>query len=500
MPFVAERRASASMSAPERHRSGGRDPARRTARHRATSGAVLASAATLVLAMFTPASAGAAPGRGDLTDDAAQAYVYGYPLVLMKATEQSSTNVAAPDAQSMRAPINQFAKAADVPGPDAKSVVSPNVDTLYTPAWLDLSKEPVVLHVPDTAGRYYLMPILSAWTNVIDSVGKRTTGTQAGDYAITGPNWHGSLPSGVKQIKSPTDTAWILGRTQLNGPSDLPAVQSLVSKYDVRPLSAYGDKSYKPPQGHVDQNVPGTPPKNLVQQMDAQTFYSRLADAMADNPPDAADAPMVAKLARLGIHPGKAFDLDSVPADTANALRQSVPQGQKQIRAAVAHLGKDVNGWRVATDLGTYGTNYTLRAATDWQGLGANLPQDAVYPINFTDSTGRKLTGDNKYTLHFPAGKTPPTNAFWSVTMYDPDGFLVPNPIDRYAVGHTAKPTANPDGSVDLYLQHDAPAPDKKANWLPAPSGQFNVILRMYWPQQSVINGTWTPPALTRTP
>ncbi|MFJ4946823.1 DUF1254 domain-containing protein [Streptomyces sp. NPDC088760] len=441
---------------------------------------------------------GAAPAQEDLADDAVQAYIYGYPLVLMKTTERSSTNVTAPDSANIRAPINQFAKAADVPGPDQKSVVSPNVDTLYTPAWLDLSAEPVVLHIPDTDGRYYLMPILSAWTNVIDSVGKRTTGTQAGDYAITGPDWDGRLPAGVKEIKSPTNTAWILGRTQLNGPSDLSAVQSLVSKYDVRPLSAYGDKSYKPPQGRVDPNVPSTPPKNVVQQMDAQDFFSALAAAMAANPPARADAPMVAKLARLGIHPGQKVDLDAIPPDTAKALERAVPEGQRQIQAAVANVGKDINGWRVATDLGTYGTNYTLRAATDWQGLGANLPQDAIYPINFVDGTGQQLSGANQYVIHFPPGKTPPANAFWSVTMYNPDGFLVPNSINRYAVGHTAEPTANADGSVDLYVQRDAPAADKKANWLPAPSGQFNVMLRLYWPQQSVIDGTWTPPAITK--
>lgn len=493
MSFVTGRRAFAAAGTRRHHAHRACLPRRGTRTH-----AAIASAVATVLALFAAAPAGAAPAQADLTDDAVQAYIYGYPLVLMKATEQSSTNVTAPDPSTIRAPINQFAKAADIPGPDQKSVVSPNVDTLYTNAWLDLSAEPIVLHVPDTDGRYYLMPILSAWTNVIDSVGKRTTGTQPGDYAITGPDWRGRLPAGVKQIKSPTNTAWILGRTQLNGPSDLPAVQELVSKYDVRPLSAYGDTSYKPPEGHVDPDVPSTAPKSLVQQMDAQAFYSRLAAEMAANPPAPADAPMVAKLARLGIRPGKAFDINDVSPDVAKALQQSVSEGQKQIQAAVAHLGKDVNGWRVATDLGTYGTNYTLRAATDWQGLGANLPQDAIYPINFVDNTGQQLTGANKYTIHFPPGQTPPANAFWSVTMYNPDGFLVPNPINRYAVGHTAKPTANPDGSVDLYIQHDAPAADKKANWLPAPSGQFNVMMRMYWPKESVINGTWTPPAVTK--
>lgn len=437
-------------------------------------------------------------GGASAAEDAVNAYVYGYPLVLMEATKQLSTNVTRPNPTTIQAPVNQFAKAESIPGPESTTVVSPNVDTLYTSAWLDLKDEPVVLHLPDTHGRYYLMPILDAWTNVIASPGKRTTGTKAGDFAITGPNWNGTLPAGVKQIKSPTETAWILGRTQLNGPSDLPAVRDLVAQYTLKPLSAYG-RSYEPPPGRADPAVPTTSPPDRVNRMDAQTFFSQLASAMAANPPSPADAPMVDTLAKLGISPGEPFDLNAQDPATAQALRQAVSTGQQRIQQAVSSIGKDVNGWRVALDLGRYGTDYLRRAATAWQGLGANLPQDAVYPLVLTDSEGRQLNGANRYTIRFAPGNTPPANAFWSITMYDQKGFLVPNSLNRYAIGHAVKPKANSDGSVDIYVQHDPPASDKQSNWLPAPTGQFNMILRMYWPRQTVLDGTWSPPPVTMT-
>ncbi|WP_431896205.1 DUF1254 domain-containing protein [Nonomuraea sp. bgisy101] len=435
----------------------------------------------------------------DVHQNAVQAYIYGYPLVLMETTRQFLTNVEEPDPVTLRAPVNQFAKANALPDPGFKQVVSPNLDTLYTSAWLDLAQEPMVLHLPDTRGRYYLMPMLDAWTNVFASPGTRTTGTGEGDFAITGPNWNGTLPDGVEQLTSPTDTVWIIGRTQLDGPSDLPAVAELVDQYTLQPLSAYGRGAYTPPAGKVDPGIAMASPPRQVEQMDAQTFFSQLAAAMRTDSPTAADKPMAVTLAQLNIQPGQPFDINAVDSTTAQALHAAVPAAQEQIKAAVAAIGENVNGWQVATNLGSYGTDYLRRAAIAWQGLGANLPQDAIYPIAFVDGQGQPLNGANNYTIHFPAGQLPPANAFWSLTMYDPTGFLVDNPINRYEIGHVAKPTADPDGSVDLYIQHDAPS-DMQPNWLPAPAGGFNLILRMYWPEQSVVDGTWAPPPVTKTP
>ncbi|KAB8194751.1 DUF1254 domain-containing protein [Nonomuraea phyllanthi] len=428
---------------------------------------------------------------------AVQAYIYGYPLVLMEISKKTMTNVEKPDPLTFRAPINQFGKGDGIPGPEFRGVVSPNVDTLYTSAWLDVAEEPVVLHVPDTHGRYYLMPMLDGWTNVFASPGKRTTGTGEGDFAITGPNWRGSLPGGVRQLRSPTDTVWILGRTQLNGPSDLPAVHELVARYTLRPLSGYGEGTHTPPPGKADPTLSAASPPAQVEQMDARTFFSHLATAMRANPPAPADAPMVATLAGLGIRPGRPFDADTLGETTAEALDQAPAEAQKQIKAGVAALGEDVNGWRYAADLGSYGTDYLRRAATAWQGLGANLPQDAIYPLTFVDGGKRQLNGAHQYAIHFAPGRTPPASAFWSITIYDAQGFLIENPIDRYEIGHTTTPVANADGSVDLSIQHDPPA-GGQANWLPAPIGDFTLMLRMYWPQQGAIDGTWKPPAVTR--
>lgn len=460
---------------------------------------MVVAAFTLAAVPGTAAQAGVAKPKPtpDVTADAVNAYIYGYSLLMMRATEQASTNVVKPDPATLRAPVNQFANADNIPTPDYHTIAAGNVDTLYSLAWLDLKKEPMVLHLPDTHGRLVMMPMLDAWMNVFASPGTRTTGSAAGDFAITGPGWKGQLPAGVKQIKSPTETVWIVGRTQLDGPSDLPAVKDLVGKYALKPLSAHG-RPYTPPAGQIDPTVPTTPPSARVAGMDAETYFSQLASLMATNPPAKEDARMVATLARLGIIPGKPFNINARGPATAEALRQAVSEGHKQIQDGIATFGDKVNGWDINLDLGRYGTNYLLRSVTAMYGMGPNISEDAVYLQSRADSQGNLLSGANKYVIHFAPGQTPPVDAFWSLTMYDPNGYLVDNPINRYAIGHSPKPTPNPDGSVDLYIQHDAPA-GKESNWLPAPSGQFWMTLRLYLPQASVLDGTWKPPAVTKT-
>lgn len=454
------------------------------------------AAFTLAAVPGTVAQASAPPKpTSDVAADAVNAYIYGYSLIMMRATEQASTNVVEPDPATNRAPVNQLANADTLNTPDQRVIAAGNVDTLYSLAWLDLKNEPMVLHLPDTHGRLVMMPMLDAWMNVFASPGTRTTGSAAGDFAVTGPGWKGRLPAGVTQIKSPTETVWIVGRTQLDGPSDLPAVKDLVGQYTLKPLSAHG-RDYTPPAGQIDPTVPATNPVDRVAGMDAETYFSQLASLMATNPPAKDDAPMVATLARLGIIPGKPFNINARGPATAEALRQAVTEGNKQIQAGIAKVTEQVNGWSVNLHLGTYGTNYLLRSVAAMVGIGPNIPEDSVYMHAFHDGQGNPLNGANKYVIHFPPGQTPPVDAFWSLTMYDPSGFLVDNPIDRYEVGHNAKPTPNADGSVDIYLQHDAPA-GMESNWLPAPSGQFWMMLRMYSPQASVMDGTWTPPAVT---
>jgi hypothetical protein len=426
------------------------------------------------------------------------AAVYGYPMVLVDVTKQVQTNVATPE-HNGRAPINQFSNFLKYPTAAYRDVVRMNVDTLYSFAWLDLSKEPLVLSVPRTHGRYYLLPIMDAWTDVFASPGKRTTGTETGDFAVVGPNWNGTLPSGMKELKSPTNTAIIAGRTQASGSADYAAVNAIQKQYHLTPLSAFG-KPYAPPAGVVDPQIDmKTPPADQVNRMSAETFFNRLATLMTSNPPAAADAPMLAKLARIGVVPGRTFDISSLDPAVRKGLDGSVQTAVGKMGAAAKEIGTSENGWRVPpVTLADFGTDYELRGEIALIGIGANLAKDAVYPTAFVDGDGSPLTGENRYLVHFDKGGLPPVNAFWSTTMYDAASFLVANPINRYNIAGWMPLKYNPDGSLDVYVQHDSPGTQKESNWLPAPAGSFNVTLRMYWPKESVLGGSWKPPAIQK--
>jgi len=431
-----------------------------------------------------------------------EAVAYGFPLVIMDATRKKMTNVDA--AGTFGAPVNQFANMTAFPDASFKDVVRANVDTLYSAAWLDLAKEPVVLSVPDSGGRYYLMPMIDAWTNIFASPGKRTTGTKAGHFAITGPGWSGELPAGLQQLKSPTNMVWIIGRTQTNGPKDYAAVHALQKQYKLTPLSAFG-KPYSPAPGTVDPAVDmKKAPIEAVAGMGTTGFLNALAALLKDNPPPAADAPVIAKLAKIGLVPGEKFDPAKLDPSFVKGLEKALPLALEKLTAASKETGAPVNGWRIPSmKLGDYGTDYATRAVVALVGLGANLAADAVYPSAYVDEAGKPLDGANRYVLHFDKGQEPPVRAFWSVTMYTPDSFFVANPLNRYALSSWMPFKRNPDGSLDLYIQHESPGKDKEANWLPAPAGGFNVTLRMYWPASeppSVVDGSWKPPAVTRVP
>lgn len=429
-----------------------------------------------------------------------QAVVYGLPLVIMDITMKKSINVARP--VGTFAPANQFAHLREFPNAAFKDVVRANVDTLYSSAFLDLAKESIVLSVPDTHGRYYLLPMLDMWTNIFASPGKRTTGTKPGNFAITGPGWTGTLPAGMQELKSPTNGVWILGRTQTNGPKDYPAVHAIQDGYKLVPLSAFG-KPYTPPQGTVYPNVDmKAAPVDTLQKMTSADFFDALAQLLKSNPPPASDAPILAKLATIGVVPGEKFDPSKLDPGVARGLDKSLTVALDKLQEAAKNSGAPVNGWRIPPSiLGKFGTEYGIRGIVALVGLGANLPEDAVYPTTYVDAEGKALNGANRYTLHFDKGLTPPVNAFWSVTMYDAQSFFVDNAINRYAIGSWMPLKRNSDGSIDLYLQQDSPGNDKAANWLPAPAGDFNLTLRMYWPNDknpSIIDGSWEPPAVTR--
>jgi hypothetical protein len=430
------------------------------------------------------------------------AYVYGYPLVTMELTRRSFTNVAQPDGKS--APMGYFVNVPKYPRASDKRVTAPNADTLYSTAWIDVGKEPYILHVPDEHGRYYLLPMLDGWTNVFADPGKRTTGTAAADFAITGPGWKGTLPPGIKaEYKSPTNIVWVLGRTYSTGTAaDYAAVNAIQAQYKLTPMSAWG-KPYTPPQGVVNPAWDTKDPvRDQVDAIDGATYFRLLAQLMKTNPPAAADAPMVAAMAKIGLVPGQDFDPAKLDP-TASAAVQAAP---RPAQAAIMGLLKEValtNGWSVFTKLGVYGTEYRLRALVTAIGLGANRPQDAIYPVAQVDADGKPFDAANRYIMHFPAGQLPPVDGFWSLTMYDGQYFFVPNKLNRYTLSARNALKHNADGSVDLYLQASSPGAAKDANWLPTTqSGKFIPMLRLYWPKEtppSILDGTWKPPPVART-
>jgi hypothetical protein len=428
----------------------------------------------------------------------ADAYIYLYPLVTMDITRRQSTNMEA-GKEVGKGPMNMFVNIAEYPPADMKAVVRPNFDTLYSSAWLDLSKEPLVVSAPDTGGRYYLLPMLDMWTDVFASPGWRTTGTQAANYLITPPAWSGTVPAGMTRISAPTPYVWIIGRTKTDGPPDYDAVHQIQAGFKVATLSDWG-KSPKPFEVKIDTSVDmKTPPKIQVDTMPAGKFFAYAAELLKTHRPHLTDEPIIAQMKRIGIEPGQTFEIEKVTPAVRAALEASPEAAQHLMQWKVPTLARVANHWSMNTDtMGVYGNYYVKRAIVAQLGLGANLPEDAIYPMNLGDETGRPLDGANKYTIHFDKGATPPVKAFWSVTLYDADGYQVANRLNRFAVSSWMPFKNNADGSLDLYVQNENPGKDKEANWLPAPKGGFNLLMRLYSPQSDALTGRWNPPFVTK--
>lgn len=430
-----------------------------------------------------------------------EAYIYGYPLVTMEMTRRVMTNVEKPEAN--RAPMGQFARARQYPDASFRDVTAPNADTLYTTAWIDVGAEPWVLSLPDAQDRYYLFPMLDGWTNVFQVPGKRTTGTGPQKYAITGPGWKGNLPEGVVEYKSPTNLVWLLGRIYCTGtPEDYAAVHKLQDEISVVPLSAYG-KPYTTPAAKVDPSVDmKTAVRAQVDALSVEDYFTLLARLMKDNPPAAADQPMVDKMARLGIVPGQPFDGKKLGPAAREAFSLVPKIANEKImlwmkEGIAAGDMKVQDGWLFTTKTGEYGTNYIQRALITAIGLGANRPEDAVYPTSEGPTILGTYDGTKKYVMHFPKGQLPPARGFWSLTMYDKDYFFVENPLNRYSISARQDLKTNADGSVDLLIQNESPGADKESNWLPAPKDRFILMMRLYWPQEtnpSILDGTWKIP------
>lgn len=458
---------------------------------------VLCASLLAVLAAQDRASAESAITEAEAHAIAVQAYLYLYPLVTMDLTRKQLTNVEHPD--ELHAPMNTFLNLHEYPSAETRVVVRPNFDTLYSTAWLDLTKEPMIVSAPDTNGRYYLLPMLDMWTDVFVSPGWRTTGTDAQNWAVIPPGWTGSLPEGVGRIDAPTRYIWVIGRTKTDGPADYDAVHKIQAGYKITPLSRWGEPA-EAVTGTVDPAVDmKTPPKLQVDRMSASRFFAYAANVMKLQPPHLTDQPIIALMRRIGLEPGKSFALDEAPPAVKQALETAPDDARKLMAWKIKSLASVVNGWSMNTDtMGVYGNYYLKRAIVSQVGLGANLPEDAIYPNNLGDEKGQPLDGVNNYILHFAKSQTPPADAFWSVTLYDKEGFQVPNQLNRFAVSSWMPFHYNPDGSLDLYFQHDSPGADKEANWLPAPKGSFNLLLRLYAPKREALTGEWNPPPVEK--
>lgn len=429
---------------------------------------------------------------------AAGAYLYFYPLITMDVTRKQIINTE--PGKGIGGPMNTFVNIPAFPTADMKVVVRPNFDTLYSSAWLDLTREPVVVSVPDTGGRYYLLPMLDMWTDVFASPGWRTTGTQAGNYLVAPPGWSGAVPSGVTRIDAPTPYVWVIGRTKTDGPPDYDAVRKIQAGYKVTPLSGWGQPP-KSVQQVIDHNVDvATPPKRQVDTMAGDKYFAYAAELLKLHPPHITDQPIIAQMKRIGIEPGKNFDFSGLDPTVKKAIDDAPETAQRLMAWKVPTLARNVNDWSMNTDtMGVYGNYYLKRAMVTQIGLGANLPEDAVYPLNLGDEAHKPLDGASKYTLTFENGATPPAQAFWSITLYDNDGFQVANPLNRFAVSSWMPFRYNADGSLTLYFQNESPGKNNEANWLPAPKGPFTLTMRIYAPKSEVLTGKWNPPPVTRT-
>ena len=425
---------------------------------------------------------------------AAEAYVFLYPLVMMDATRRQMTNSAGGERVGF-GPTNAFTHMRGFPPPEFKAVPWANFDTLYSLAWFDLTAEPMIVSVPDTGGRYYLMPFQDMWTDVFAVPGKRTSGTGEGQFALVPPHWQGVLPGEVSRIDAPTAFVWLIARTQTNGPDDYAAVHQVQDGFTIRALSRWGQEPVTVSIA-VDPTIDmTTPPVEQVNAMSGAAFFEYAAELMKVHPPHVTDWSTLARMRRIGLQPGMGFDANALAPEATEAVDAGAMSARHAIQAHLATIAPLVNGWQLSTEtMGVYGNSYFKRAALAMIGLGSSPAEDSIYPLTFVDDHGDPLTGERAYVLHFEAGQTPPVDAFWSVTLYDTDGFQVPNEISRFALGDRDPLRYHPDGSLDIVIQAARPGPEQQPNWLPAPAGPFALFLRLYQPNADALNGRWQPP------
>ncbi|OMQ46598.1 DUF1254 domain-containing protein [Ensifer sp. 1H6] len=443
------------------------------------------------------------PGIIEAKDIAEEGFIYGLPLVMIYAVMQEF----AVDKNSgqFKAPFNEINNMHHVASPADTAVITPNSDTPYSFIWLDLRAEPMVISVPVIEkDRYYSVQLIDCNTYNYGYIGTRATGTEPGDYLVVGPDWKGETPSGIKKVfQSTTPFTLALIRTQLFNPDDMPNVEKIQAGYKAQPLSGFL-KTPAPPAAATIEFLPATTAGIK------DNFFQYLDAALQFVPETTRDKEIRAKLARIGIGPGKTFDFKELSLEHKAEILVAMKQGNDKVDKWLASGNKDINGWNVGSFFGDeafYNGDWVMRAGAAKGGLLGNDAVEAMYPYTRTDAAGAPLDGSkHNYTLTFPAGQLPPVNAFWSVTMYDGKSqLLVKNPINRYLINSPMLPEMkkDADGSLTLYLQKDSPGADKESNWLPAPDDKIYLVMRLYWPKTEAPSilpageGTWQPPGIT---
>ena len=418
----------------------------------------------------------------NLTETAEKAYIFTLPLYIMYRTRWKIGGV------------NEFRHRRRLTDPNSRAVTSPNNDTLNSSAWLDLESDPLVLHVPDTSGRYYSLQFLDFYTNTFAYIGQRTTGTRVGDYLVVGPANEGEIPPDLPIIKSPTNEVWLISRFLIDGPEDLSSVHALQNQLSITPLSSWMDRE--------SVNTRDKPTKALIlpNPEDPWNYFKIVNLVLTKNPPPASEKAYIEEFKRIGIGPGLIFDPNRFSEKQREEILEGIKQGKDRLKSISKKKPRGRNGWTVPNLLiGNYGTNYILRAIVAVVGLGAHTREEAMY---FRAIPEREpFHGRNRYVLHFEKDGFPPVDAFWSLTMYrvekDMRSFLIENPINRYSVGDRTKGLKyNSDGSLDIYIQYNSPGSDKESNWLPAPDGKFRVVLRAYQPRKQLLEGRYLIPKI----
>lgn len=425
------------------------------------------------------------PDTDAVWETVGEAYIYAFPLVLTDATKTLSTNTDGTVAS--RAPVNQFNHAKKLADASFRTVVTPNVDTVYSQAWLDIGAEPMIYVLPET-DRFCNVQILDAWTNtaaVLDT---------AGAYAIALPDWEGELPDRVTRVDVPTATVWSIARVVLSGDEDLPHVYAIQDQMQLLPLSAYGeDGRYTAPQGRYAKENDFVPIDKVLS-MTPDEFFNTANRLMQVNPPADADEELLKKLSAVNVGAGMTFDAALLGEDAAERWKKMLQGLRATLAADGAKYAQKLGQWRYyGKPIGDFGTEYTYRAMVALVGLGANTVDVAIYPKTAVDEIGAALNGEKTYTLHFAS--LPPTleGGFWSVTAYGEDDFLIDNPIHRFCINDRSAFELNEDGTLDIVLSKNAP--ENTANWLPVSDGGFHLFMRIYVPDMDALE-TWQPPVI----